>query len=86
MFATVQPILFVLMKSINKHYSHVSDQLVPDTDARMLPSKVHAVVLVSKVHKPTLRALSFESTAQSQEAVARAVDAGLLLARLPCRW
>jgi hypothetical protein len=25
----------------------------------MLPSKVHAVVLVSKVHKPTLRALSF---------------------------
>lgn len=53
------PILFVLMKSIYKHYSHVSDQLVPDSDSRMLPSKVHAVVLVSKVHKPTLRALSF---------------------------
>ncbi|RBY75336.1 DNA-binding protein [Blastococcus sp. TF02-09] len=53
------PILFVLMKSINRHYSHVSDQLVPDSDARMLPSKVHAVVLVSKVHKPTLRALAF---------------------------
>jgi amino acid transporter len=53
------PILFVLMKSINKHYSHVSEQLVPDSDARMLPSKVHAVVLVSKVHKPTLRALAF---------------------------
>jgi len=53
------PILFVLMRSINKHYSRVSDQLVPDGDARMLPSKVHAVVLVSKVHKPTLRALAF---------------------------
>ena len=53
------PILFVLMKSIYKHYSHVSDQLVPDSDSRMLPSKVHAVVLVSKVHKPTLRALAF---------------------------
>ena len=53
------PILFVLMKAINQHYSHVSEQLVPDTDARMLPSKVHAVVLVSKVHKPTLRALAF---------------------------
>jgi hypothetical protein len=53
------PILFVLMKSINRHYSHVADQLVPDTDARTLPSKVHAVVLVSKVHKPTLRALAF---------------------------
>ena len=53
------PILFVLMKAINRHYSNVSEQLVPDTDARTLPSKVHAVVLVSKVHKPTLRALAF---------------------------
>ena len=32
---------------------------MPDTDARLLPSKVHAIVLVSKVHKPTLRALAF---------------------------
>jgi amino acid transporter len=53
------PILFVLMKAINRHYSNVSDQLVPDTESRLLPSKVHAIVLVSKVHKPTLRALAF---------------------------
>jgi len=53
------PILFVLMRGINRHYSNVSQQLVPDSDARTLPSKVHAVVLVSKVHKPTLRALAF---------------------------
>jgi amino acid transporter len=53
------PVIFLLMKSINRHYSHVARQLVPDTDARTLPSKVHAVVLVSKVHKPTLRALAF---------------------------
>jgi amino acid transporter len=55
----VMPVLFLLMKAINRHYSHVADQLVPDTDSRMLPSKVHAIVLVSKVHKPTLRALAF---------------------------
>ncbi|MGY1644350.1 APC family permease [Geodermatophilus sp. SYSU D00703] len=55
----VMPMLFLLMKAINRHYSHVADQLVPDTDSRMLPSKVHAIVLVSKVHKPTLRALAF---------------------------
>ncbi|MGR7026569.1 APC family permease [Geodermatophilus sp. URMC 62] len=55
----VMPILFVLMRAINKHYSHVSEQLRPDSDARMLPSKVHAIVLASKVHKPTLRALAF---------------------------
>jgi amino acid transporter len=53
------PMIFLLMKSINRHYSNVSGQLVPDPDSRMLPSKVHAIVLVSKVHKPTLRALAF---------------------------
>ncbi|WP_299957138.1 APC family permease [uncultured Modestobacter sp.] len=53
------PVIFLLMRSINRHYSHVAEQLVPDSDARMKPSKVHAVVLVSKVHKPTLRALAF---------------------------
>jgi amino acid transporter len=53
------PVLITLMRAIHKHYSHVAEQLVPDTDARTLPSKVHAVVLVSKVHKPTLRALAF---------------------------
>jgi amino acid transporter len=53
------PLIFLLMKAINRHYSNVSAQLVPDGDVRMLPSKVHAIVLVSKVHKPTLRALAF---------------------------
>ncbi|MGY1846230.1 APC family permease [Blastococcus sp. SYSU DS1021] len=53
------PVLFLLMRAINRHYSNVSQQLEPDTDARTLPSKVHAVVLVSRVHKPTLRALAF---------------------------
>jgi amino acid transporter len=53
------PVLILLMRAINRHYSYVATQLVPDTDARTLPSKVHAVVLVSKVHKPTLRALAF---------------------------
>jgi amino acid transporter len=53
------PLIFLLMRSISRHYSNVARQLVPDSDVRMKPSKVHAVVLVSKVHKPTLRALAF---------------------------
>jgi amino acid transporter len=53
------PLLVGLMRAIHTHYSHVAEQLVPDTDSRVLPSKVHAIVLVSKVHKPTLRALAF---------------------------
>lgn len=68
------PVLFGLMKAINKHYSHVSDQLVPDSDARTLPSKVHAVVLVSKVHKPTLRALAFARATRPDELTALTVN------------
>jgi amino acid transporter len=68
------PILFVLMRAINKHYTHVSEQLIPDTDARTLPSKVHAVVLVSKVHKPTLRALAFARATRPDELTALTVN------------
>ena len=53
------PTVFLLMRAIHRHYSHVAEQLVPDSESRLLPSKVHAVVLVSKVHRPTLRALAF---------------------------
>jgi amino acid transporter len=68
------PILFVLMRAINRHYSHVSDQLIPDTDSRMLPSKVHAIVLVSKVHKPTLRALAFARATRPDHLTALTVN------------
>jgi hypothetical protein len=68
------PILFVLMRAINRHYTNVSEQLVPDADARMLPSKVHAVVLVSKVHKPTLRALAFARATRPDELTALTVN------------
>ena len=54
--------LFFLMNGIRKHYDHVSDELgveEGDTRLRMLPSRVHAIVLVAKIHKPTLRALAY---------------------------
>jgi len=68
------PILFVLMKAINRHYSNVAVQLVPDSDSRMLPSKVHAIVLVSKVHKPTLRALAFARATRPDHLTALTVN------------
>jgi amino acid transporter len=68
------PVLIWLMKAINRHYSHVAEQLVPDTDSRTLPSKVHAVVLVSKVHKPTLRALAFARATRPDELTALTVN------------
>jgi amino acid transporter len=68
------PALILLMQAINKHYSHVAEQLVPDSDSRLLPSKVHAIVLVSKVHKPTLRALSFARATRPDELTALTVN------------
>jgi hypothetical protein len=53
------PILFALMTAINRHYARIKVSLAPDEGGVMLPARVHAVVLVSKLHKPTLRALAY---------------------------
>ena len=50
---------FALMKGIRRHYDNVSRELAADDEDRILPTKVHAIVLVSKLHKPTLRALAY---------------------------
>ncbi len=52
-------IIFATMKAINRHYSRVSMELAGDEDDMVLPSRVHAIVLVSKVHLPTMRALAY---------------------------
>lgn len=54
------PLIFLLMRAIRKHYDRVALELVTtDDDKIMLPTRVHALVLVSKIHKPTLRALAY---------------------------
>jgi amino acid transporter len=53
------PILFVAMKAVAEHYRHVTDQLTPGASGVALPGHVHAVVLVSNLLAPTLRALAF---------------------------
>jgi amino acid transporter len=53
------PILYLIMRAIHRHYSRVADELVLDDESLTLPSRNHAVVLVSKLHKPTLRALAY---------------------------
>ena len=55
-------VLFVLMIGIRRHYARVADEIaVREDDVRgyILPSRVHAVVLVSKIHKPAIRALAY---------------------------
>jgi hypothetical protein len=53
--------VFLLMQGIRNHYTRVSEELRPDDDGSdvVLPSRVHALVLVSKIHKPTLRAVAY---------------------------
>ena len=54
--------LFILMKAINRHYAAVARELTAREEEQreiVLPSRNHAVVLVSNMHLPTLRALSY---------------------------
>jgi amino acid transporter len=51
--------IFVLMQAIRKHYDRVSAELVPRETDTVLPSRNHAIVLVSTLHLPTLRALAY---------------------------
>ena len=53
------PILYVLMRAINRHYTRVASELDRRRRGLMLPARNHVVVLVSKLHKPTLRALAY---------------------------
>ena len=50
---------FVLMKGIQHHYDRVSEELVAGEVDGVLPSRNHAIVLVSTLHKPTLRAIAY---------------------------
>jgi amino acid transporter len=68
-------VLFLLMKGIHRHYITVGREMAVDEDDRlMLPSRVHAIVLVSKLHKPTLRALAFAKAARPYMLEAVTVD------------
>jgi amino acid transporter len=71
--------LFVIMKLIRRHYNTVSQELEEQAAADkgvVLPSRNHAVVLVSKLHLPTLRALAYARATRPDvlEAVTVSVD------------
>lgn len=75
----VMAVVFAVMRGIRRHYDSVSDELELGEDiasARALPSRVHAIVLVSKIHKPTMRALSYARATRPNtlEAVTVGVD------------
>lgn len=73
------PVLLIGMRAVKSHYDHVARELAAESDETMtLPSRVHAIVLVSRVHKPTLRALAYARATRpwTTEALTVSVDPG----------
>ena len=52
-------ILYATMTAIRRHYDRVAVEISADEEDLVLPSRIHAIVLVSKLHMPTMRALSY---------------------------
>ncbi|MFI5625242.1 APC family permease [Nocardioides sp. NPDC051685] len=52
-------VFYLGMRGIRRHYDNVARELAADEQDKVMPTRVHAIVLVSKLHKPTLRALAF---------------------------
>ncbi|MFN8136653.1 MAG: APC family permease [Propionicimonas sp.] len=69
--------VFLVMRGIRRHYDKVAREVaVGPVDARMLPSRVRAVIMVQEVNKPTMRAVNFAraTRASSIEAVTVSID------------
>ena len=70
-------VIFLVMTRIRRHYDQVRDELAVnegDTKHQLLPSRVHAIVLVAKIHKPTLRALAYARATRPSILEALTVD------------
>ncbi|MDA3649557.1 APC family permease [Saccharopolyspora indica] len=51
--------IYVLMTAIRRHYDRVAEELKRQETDAVLPSRNHALVLVSKLHLPTMRAIAY---------------------------
>jgi amino acid transporter len=68
-------VLWLTMRGIQRHYAAVAQELTPSEEAGLtLPSSNIAIVLVSKLHKPTLRALAYARAARPARLEALTVD------------
>ncbi|MFH8407245.1 APC family permease [Streptomyces sp. NPDC018019] len=70
-------IFYATMTAIRRHYDRVAEEIAAEDvpgDEAVRPSRVHSIVLVSKVHKPTLRALSYAKLMRSGTLEAVSVD------------
>ncbi|MGW4292724.1 APC family permease [Micromonospora chersina] len=52
-------VIYLVMLAIHRHYDRVAAELEPTEQRAVLPARNHAIVLVSKLHQPTLRAIAY---------------------------
>jgi amino acid transporter len=53
------PVVFAVTKAINRHYERTDREQAPTMRGVELPTRVHAVVLVSRLNQPALQALAY---------------------------
>jgi hypothetical protein len=69
------PVIFLIMQAIHRHYDRVREEIAVGDEVHFtLPSRVHGIVLVSKLHKPTLRALAYARATRHDTLEALTVD------------
>ncbi|WP_314717996.1 APC family permease [uncultured Actinomyces sp.] len=75
---TIMGFLYLVMNRIRRHYQRVAEEVaVADLhDSRVLPAHVHAIVLASRLHQPTLRALTYAQSTHPTSIEAVTVDTG----------
>jgi amino acid transporter len=69
-------VLFVAMRGVNRYYHRVEAEVAPDDEPTgpTLPARVHAIVLISRLHKPALRALALARATRPDELDALTLD------------
>ena len=68
------PLLYATMRGIRRHYDRVHDELQPRPGGMVLPPRVHAVVLVSRLNQPALRALGYAKATRPDTLTALTVE------------
>ncbi len=64
------PVFFAVMLGIHRHYRNLDERMEPAPGGVKLPSRVHAVVLVSRLHAPAIQALAFARATRPDHLVA----------------
>jgi hypothetical protein len=69
-------VLFALMKAVERRYRHVGEELALGPGGISMPSRIDAVVLVSRPDQPTLQALAYAKATQPDTLTALTVATG----------